>query len=279
MGGSGTSKWIVSKEKLQYWFRAPWALNMIKFYNKIFREGLIDRESFTIDPYAWQKDKLNTGRIASTIGNWYMVADAWGQFKAANIPNAANMWFMNFPIKIPNGSTPELVNISSTGVGNTVITKKCKNPEAAIKLLDYLASPDGNFTAWNGAESTQWEMKGGKPVLKAAYLKRWQAGEGDDKFAAETGLGLYNGFVGSDVGRSPWGTYWVLKDDPTLTGRPDFAQRDAALGKYFFDSAPFSNVESNLPQDVNMKNSTIDGKLNDAVYAPILANSEAACIS
>jgi putative aldouronate transport system substrate-binding protein len=130
----------------------------------------------------------------------------------------------------------------------------------------------------NGVEGTQWEMKGEKPVLKDAYLKRWEAGEGDEKFAAETGLGLYSGFVGTDIGRSPWGTYWILKDDPALTNRPDFAQRDAALGKYFFDSAPFSNVVSGLPQDVNMKYSNIDGKLNDAVYAPVLASSEAACI-
>jgi putative aldouronate transport system substrate-binding protein len=278
MGGSGTSKWIVKDGKVQYWFRAPWAVEIIKFYNRIYREGLLDQESFVIDPDAWQKNKVNTGRVASTIGSWYMVADAWGQFKAAGLPNADNMWFMNFPVSVPNGDTPQLVGISSTGVGTTVVTDKCKNLEAAIKLLDYLASPEGNFTAWNGAEGTQWEMKDGKPVIKDEYLKRWAAGEGDDKFAAETGLGLYRGFVGTDVGRSPWGTYWVLKDDPALTNRPDFVQRDTALGEYFYDSAPFSGIESGIPQDITMMYSTIDGKLNDAVYEPVLADSEAAAI-
>ena len=279
MGGSGTCKWVVSNGQLQYWYKAPWALNVVKFYNKIYREGLLDKESFTIDPSAWQKDKLNTGRIASTIGMWYMVADAWGEFKSANVPNAKNMWFMNFPISVTNGSTPQLVPITTTGGGNTVITDKCKNPDAAIKLLNYLASPEGNFTALNGAQGTQWVIKNGKPVLKDAYLKRWQAGEGDEKFAAETGLALYSGFVGTDMGRSPWGTYWILKDDPTLTGRPDFAQRDAALGKYYVDLSAFSNIEANLPDDVTMKDTTINGKLDDAVYAPILADSEAACVS
>lgn len=279
MGGSGTSKWVVEGDKVQYWFRAPWAIEIIKFYNKVYREDLLDKESFVIDPDAWQKNKVNTGRVASTIGSWYMVADAWGQYKAANIPNAENMWFMNFAVSVPNGNTPQLVSISSTGGGATVVTNKCKDTEAAIRLIDYLASPEGNFMVLNGAEGTQWEMKDNKPVIKDDYLKRWAAGEGDEKFAAETGLGLYRGIVGTDVGRSPWGTYWVLKDDPALTNRPDFVQRDAALGKYFFDSAPFSNIEAGLPQDITMKYSTIDGKLNDAVYVPILAASEAECIA
>lgn len=279
MGGSGTSKWVVKDGKVQYWFNAPWAAEIIKFYNAVYREGLLDPESFTIEPDAWQKNKVNTGRVASTIGSWYMVADAWGQFKAANVPNAENMYYMNFPVRVTNGDTPQLVAVTTTGGGNTVITNKCKNPEAVIKLLNYFATPEGNFEVLNGPKGTQWDMKDGKPALKDEYLKRWAAGEGDEKFAKETGIGLYRSFVGTDIGRSPWGTYWVLKDDPTLTNRPDFAQRDQALGKYFWDAAPFVGIEAGLPEDVNMKYSTIDGKLNDAVYTPILAKTEADCIN
>lgn len=277
IGGSGTCKWVVDNGEIKYWFKAPWALDVIKFYNRIYREGLLDPESFTIEPDAWQKNKVNTGRIASTIGSWYMVADAWGQFKAANVPNAENMWYMNFAVKVATGDTPQLVSVSSVGGGSTVITDKCKNPEAAMKLLNYFATPEGNFMVQNGPEGSQWEMKDGKPALKPEFQKRWEAGEGDEKFAAETGIGIYRGFVATDVGRSPWGTYWILKDDPTLSNRPDFTQRDQALGKYFWDSAPFAGIESGLPDDINMKYSTIDGKLNDAVYKPILANTEAAC--
>jgi len=279
MGGSGTSKWTVVDGKIEYWFKAPWALDVIKFYNTVYREGLLDPESFTIDPDAWQKNKVNTGRIASTIGSWYMVADAWGQFKTANVPNAENMWYMNFAITVPNGEKPQLVGVTSIGGGSTVITDKCKNPEAVIKLMNYFASPEGNFAVLNGAEGTQWDMKDGKPVIKDEFLKRWQAGESDPQFAKETGLGIYNKFVGTDVGRSPWGTYWILKDDPTISNRADFAQRDEALGKYFFDAAPFVNVEAGLPDDINMKYSTIEGKLNDAIYGPILAKTPEACVS
>lgn len=280
IGGSGTSKWIVENNEVKFWFKAPWALDMIKFYNKLYREQLLDPESFTIDPAAWQKDKVNTARIASTFGSWYMVADAWGQFKTTNLPNSDNMWYMNFPVRIANtGAEPQLVGVSSVGNGATVITNKAKNPKAIMKVLNYFASPEGNFEVLNGVEGTQWEMKDGKPAIKAEYLQRWANGEGDDKFAAETGLALYKGFVSTDVGRSPWGTYWILKDDPTLTNRPDFAQRDQALGKFYWDSAPFNGVDVGLADDLNMKYSTIDGKLNDAVYNPILAKTEAECIS
>ncbi|MBW7452757.1 extracellular solute-binding protein [Paenibacillus sepulcri] len=273
MGGSGTAKWTVKDGKVQYWFREPWAETAMQFYNKLYREGLLDPDSFVVEPDAWQKEKVNTGRIATTIGAWNMVADAWGEFKAANVPNAENMYFLNFAVSIPGGETPQLVNISSVGNGYTVITDKTEDKEAAIKLLDFLASPEGNFMAHNGPEGTQWEMKDGVPTLKPEYLERWKNGEGDDSFAKETGIGLYRHFVGTDVPKSPAGTYMVLKDDPKVTGRVDFAQRDEALGKYYFDSAPFVGIETGLPQDITMMYSTIDSKLGDAVYKPVLANS------
>lgn len=275
-GGSGTSKWTVKDGKVQYWFREPWAETIISFYNKLYREGLLDPDSFVVEPDAWQKEKVNTGRIASTFGQWYMVADAWGQFKSQGLPNADNMYYLNFAVSVPGGSTPQLVNISSVGSGYTVITDKAKDKEleAAIKMLDFFATPEGNFMAWNGPEGSQWEMKDGVPTLKPEYLARWQKGEGDEAFAKDTGIGIYRHFVGTDAPRSPWGTYMVLKDDPSITGRVDFIQRDEALGKYYFDSAPFSGIDTGLPDDISMINSTIDAKFNDALYKPVLAKTE-----
>jgi len=278
MGGSGTAKWTVKDDQVQYWFREPWAETAILFYNKLYREGLLDPDSFVVEPDAWQTNKVYTGRIASTIGAWYMVADAWGEFKKAGAPNADDMYYMNFAVSVPGGDTPQLVNISSVGNGYTVITDKAdaQKQEAAIKLLDFFASPEGNFMVLNGPEGVQWEMKDGKPALKPEFLDRWKNGEPDESFAKDVGVLLYRGFISTDVPKSQWGTYMVLKDDPTVTGRPDFAQRDEALGKYYFDSAPFSGIESGLPEDVSMIYTTIESKFGDALYKPVMASSEAA---
>lgn len=276
MGGAGTAKWTEENGNIQYWFREPWAETAILFYNKLYREGLLDPDSFVVEPGAWQTNKVYTGRIASTIGAWYMVADAWGEFRNANVDNAENMYYMNFAVRVPGGDKPQLVNISSVGNGYTVITDKAdaQKQEAAMKLLDFFASAEGNFMVLNGPEGVMWEMQGGVPALKPEFLERWRNGEPDESFSKEVGVQLYRGFVSSDVSKSPWGTYMVLKDDPSVTGRVDFAQRDEALGSYFFDSAPFSGIESGLPEDVMMIYTTIEGKFQDALYKPVMAGSE-----
>ena len=42
-----------------------------------------------------------------------MVADAWGEYKTAALPGADNMYFINFPVKLPNGGTPQLCGTGS----------------------------------------------------------------------------------------------------------------------------------------------------------------------
>ena len=48
-----------------------------------------------------------------------------------------------------------------------MISKKCQNPKAAIKLLTYLLSEEGQKMTWLGTQGEMWDYnKDGVPEIK-----------------------------------------------------------------------------------------------------------------
>jgi putative aldouronate transport system substrate-binding protein len=273
MGGSGTCKWVVDNGQVKYWYKAPWAKEVIKFYNKIYTEGLLDPAAFQQDSDTWWKEKLTTARALTHIGSWWQVYDGWSTLLQANVPGAENMYFLDFAVTVPGGDKPQLVGISAVGSGATVITDKCAAPDKAMALLNWLADPKNNFVAQNGVEGGIWDMQGDKAVLKPEFLKKFNEGAQDEEFSPDYGYRVYHDFVGTSIGRSPYGTFWILKDDPQVTGNVVFLQRDEKIGPYWFDSTPFSNIDVGIPDDVNQIYQTVEKKLNEDIYQAIMAKN------
>ncbi len=276
-GGLAADYWYIDNSKLQYWVRAPYALNIVKFYNKIYREGLLDPESFTQDRDTWMKNKVQTARTLTHLGGWWMNWTVENDYKAAGMANAENMGFIDLAFSVPGGQTPKLNPVNRKGNTSAVITTNCKDPDAAMRLLDFLASPEGNFQVQNGVQGIMWDLQDGKPVMKPEYVARWKAGEADEKFCAETGLRMYHHFTNTDVGRSQYGSYWILKDDPTVMDDAKARARDEQLGKYWYDTFPVSNLFAQAPDDITNINTLVDDRFNNQLYAVIMAKSEADC--
>ncbi|MFP4976984.1 hypothetical protein ACE6ED_16380 [Paenibacillus sp. CN-4] len=275
-GSPADSKlYIGADDTVQYWPKAPWAKEVLKFYNKLYREGLIDPEAFSQDYATWQKSKLYPARVAAHIGGWNQTYDVLKTYTDAKLPNAENMYFQNVVFTFPSGDKPALFSVSKKGIGALIITDKCKNPEAAMKLLNYLATEEGNFLAMNGPEGIQWEMADGKPALKQAYLDRWLAGEQQVNIEKETGMGHYARLVGSDLGKTSWGTYWILKDDPVAINNTRAQQRDEALGQYWYDSTTIDDLMAGADTDTLAKQQAVDKRLYDNAFSVILAKTEA----
>ncbi|SDC27293.1 putative aldouronate transport system substrate-binding protein [Paenibacillus sp. UNCCL117] len=275
-GSPADSKlYIGADDAVKFWPKAPWALDVLKFYNKLFREGLIDPEAFTQDYATWQKSKLYTARVAAHIGGWNQTFDVLKSYTDAKLPNAENMYFQNVVFKFPTGDKPAVLSVSKKGTGALVITDKAKNPEAAMKLLNYLTTEEGNFLAMNGPKGIQWDMVDGKPTLKKSYLDRWLAGEKQANIEKETGMSHYSRLVGSDLGKTSWGTYWILKDDPVATNNIRAQQRDKALSPYWYDSTTIGDLMAGADTEILAKQQAVDKRLYDNAFPVILAKSEA----
>ncbi|NQX59954.1 hypothetical protein [Paenibacillus qinlingensis] len=275
-GSPADSKlYMGADDSVKFWPKAPWAQDVLKFYNKLYREGLIDPEAFTQDYATWQKSKLSTARVAAHIGGWNQTFDVLKTYTDAKLPNAEKMYFQNVVFKFPTADKPTLNSVSKKGTGALIITDKARNPEAAMKLLNYLTTEEGNFLAMNGPKGIQWDMVDGKPTLVKTYLDRWLAGEKQANIEKESGMSQYSRLVGSDLGKTSWGTYWILKDDPVATNNTRAQQRDKALSPYWYDSTTIGELMAGADTDTIAKQQAVDKRLYDNAFGVILAKSEA----
>ena len=269
---------------IYYWVRSPQALDIVLFFNRIFNEGLYDPGAFTLDSGTWYGSKVATARTLSFFGGWWQAWNTHTNFYIpAGIEGAENMNFVTVPFRVSPAQRhrPNLVAVSSIGNRSAVITTSASDAvaRAAMQLFDYLSIPENNFTVMNGAEGIMWNFADGTPVMRPEFKERWLAGEGDAMFSEETGLRLYHQIVGTSAGRSPWGTYWVLRDDPVIMGDTRAAARDAALGAYWFDGFATGGIGNVAPPEILSLYLRISEMFHNDLYFAIRAGSEAEAIA
>lgn len=143
------------------------------YYRKLIAEGLLDPEAFTqTDPIA--NEKIKQGRIAVLAAHYPAILDASKDYVKQH---PGSDYVPVGPLERAGAEPDRPVDLAIQGNNVTVITKACKDVDAALRLLDFLASDEGFMLARYGVQGTHWEMENGKPVAK----KEWF-----DKFAADT---------------------------------------------------------------------------------------------
>lgn len=182
------------------------------FYNKAYKADILDPESFTQGFYN-EIGKTAEGRVLCQFQDW-MVSSANqvltkstnGKAMFVNIPMADTKenpaWYSR---KVPFGYTVRMA----------VISAKCKYPDRAVQLLDYLTSDEGARTVYNGVKGSNWDIKNGKAELLPGILEKMK---NDQNWAVSQGLGLYSGIVGREnVDKSSDGQFIDLGVDPVKT--------------------------------------------------------------
>lgn len=126
----------------------------LKYLNKMYKEGLIYKESFTQD----QKSQvnLNEGGDVPTIG-------AEPSMHVGYIANlqASTRWQQYDsvpPLTGPSGKAISMYDPYSTKytTGFLTITKNCKNPEVAFKLADYMYSEEATIASRSGRDGKEY---------------------------------------------------------------------------------------------------------------------------
>ena len=283
-GGYHERFYIDDNNQLSYWVRAPWALEIIKWYNKLYREGLLDPEAFTMDRGTFNSQKIGGDKIKSYFGQFYYVNSQIPNLEALGVENA---YFKCFAVSVAEvGQTPHLVAESSMGGGHFVVTDNLKDDEtklkAAINLINALSDPYNNFVIINGIEGVNWEFGAdGKPTLSQKYLDILNdptKTATDALNYKESGADTY-GLIAKNLGPSPWGTYMALKDDPKLSGDLRALDRQTRLVGTEYDSTFFETVmNKNATDDQLYIKSNLDKTFSNEVYEAVLAPTEEKCI-
>ncbi|MDR3170454.1 MAG: extracellular solute-binding protein [Treponema sp.] len=209
-------------------YNHPQYIEFITFMNDMAREGFITR-----DDLAATNEQFTS---AHERGDVYMYIDAVDFLRYPPTGNP-NVSYQAAPVFETTAGCPQAAIAGWT----TFISKKSKNPEAAIKLIAYLAMQEGDRLNQWGQEGVDWEWNAdGSPVYTDWY--REQTAQSNDEYLRKRG-----GFHFS----MNWGDHeWVSLNVP---GELPHMRRSRDLYQdYFFARLNFLSLDpaGNIPEAI-----------------------------
>ena len=128
----------------------------IGFYAMLADEGLYDKEYIT-SKFDVKEDKFYTGRAGVIMGSSAEVIDIYGG-KMRQVHPEAELVLLD-PPKGPGGQGLQAVDVSKESRGFAIATTS-EHKEEVMKLLDFMASPEGQMMDRMGFEGREYTKDG-----------------------------------------------------------------------------------------------------------------------
>ncbi|WP_314587972.1 ABC transporter substrate-binding protein [Paenibacillus terrigena] len=238
-GMFGMKTYYEENGELKKDIRDPRYLDMMKFINALYNKGLIDKEWATMKTKQYEQ-KIAAGNVFATANASWNVG-APNTLLKADAPEGTNKeerQLYQFKVLGPNIAADQTTYgpKSSLGWDGVTISKTNKDPVRTIKMLDYLASEEGQYLLMWGIEGKDWDMKDGKHVPRQevldAFTKDW------NEASKTTGIRKWTWMIKNGPGSdgTPYDLIGRYKSDPTT----DLAIKNLADTAY--DTAPYDNL-------------------------------------
>lgn len=127
-------------------------LQSLKFFNDLYRRGLVDPDSMT-QTYDQMMPKMQNGNCFFSIFSW---AGTNLYNSPKHLTEAENPSFM--ATLVPKEATPIVYGLSTGGnariwsIGNNTMY-----PEKCMQLINWLYTPEGAMTIWYGIKGLMWD--------------------------------------------------------------------------------------------------------------------------
>lgn len=208
VGGNEGVLFSSAANKFEDYFKNQDVVDSFKFFNRLYREGILDPESFT-DKVPQVREKTNSGR---SISSWYSGTHNNNQIKSSGRPDQQ---FIMMPIQsnrqIQNKEPRLMMELDIYPFYSMVITKNAKDPKRIVELLDFFASEEGQILMQNGIEGKHYTVQNGVRVPTDYY--KTETKNPDNK----TGLSGGNWFIfGQDKRAGKDGKPYSFGYDPQL---------------------------------------------------------------
>ena len=163
-----------------------------ELYNKAYRAGLIDPDSFT-QGYAQASAKMDAGQVLCQVAQW--LTDAPNAALATSVGPEAG--YVSIPVK---GANYNAANYNPVGLAEYWgISADCKDPARAMDVINYMYTEEGSRNTLVGAYGDTWTIDdSGKAVLteKGISLKddpNYMITSGARKFQNISGIDASSG--------------------------------------------------------------------------------------
>lgn len=135
-----------------------------KFFNKAFQMGILDPDTATMKYDQWA-EKITAGQVYYVPFGWF-----------SGTLNDPDKLFL--PVKFDTFQNDAFTCSYAYSQGQVpyAISKKCKNPDRAMDLLNFAWSYDGAYLIMNGLKGQEWDIADGKPQLTDSYVQTLKAG-------------------------------------------------------------------------------------------------------
>ncbi|GJM68639.1 ABC transporter substrate-binding protein [Paenibacillus macerans] len=187
-GAPDDGEYYVNQETydVTYHFRRPEEREYFRWLNHMNDIGLLDTESF-VQKTDQFKAKVASGRVLGLIDPAWDYGEAQQALKSAG---KFDQTYGHYPVTMSEKyKDTSFWPAGFDGGYGIAISSKCKDPVAAIKFLDYLASEEGQILINWGIEGEDYIVQDGKRIVPKEIQDKMDS-EGN-AYMKESGLGLY----------------------------------------------------------------------------------------
>lgn len=263
----GLKTYYDNNGSLQYDVKDPKYREMLLYVNKLYREGLIEKEFAISKTQTWIQ-KLATGAVFSTPGAYWDPGNGNGTLKKDGGEDN-----QLFPYKVvAPGVDPAQTTFgprSSLGWDAIAITKNNKHPEETMKLFNFLASDEGQHLLLWGQEGVQYTMVDGKRQPDPAFLDSFK--ENWDDTVKKSGVRKWLWFIknGLDANEQPY-------DMAVKYQRSEVDQMAIkSLGDSVWDTAEYDNLSPDGGTPEALTAQKVKDIMDQSITRVIIAPSEA----
>ena len=158
-GMYGLKRYSVQNGRVRHLARDANYKNMIEFMNQMYREKLLDKEWILNRKELYQK-KLVSGRVFATACAYWDVQEVNAELRKINGEDSFFACYKVLGDGIKENETT-YGGRNSIGWDAIAITDHCTNIDAALKVIDFLASEEGQYLMLWGIEGEDWNYVDG----------------------------------------------------------------------------------------------------------------------
>lgn len=158
LGGNGAVIYNNKEDKYEDYFLNKYVKSSFRFFNRLYREGLLDTECFS-DLTQQTTEKTTSGRALSV---WYYDAGCQTANQSFREAGTSEMEYVWMPVmsqdQIDAGEDRCFREMQSYIWSSYAITKNCKSPERVMEVLNYTSTDEGQLLIGSGVEGVHYTV-------------------------------------------------------------------------------------------------------------------------
>ncbi|HOJ12417.1 MAG TPA: extracellular solute-binding protein [Clostridiales bacterium] len=223
-GGTDT-KSIANDDTVHLNFKDESYLKAIQYINNLYREGLFNKENFTIQSEQF-KEVINNDKLFTHWGPGWPIDSVRG--------TTDNPYWPIDPPQVPGIQLKIKSQAYSIGGGVcTSISKSCIDPARAIKYLEFMISDEGQLLFGWGIENKDYTYEENYPRYTQSASDLMSADW--DKYNREVGAYNYNSAWILNGLTDVWASYWYAKTADKFIMEPGRIMKKYAVNERLND--------------------------------------------